>query len=51
MPNTKFIEEQSGKKIREITLKEGTDNVYIVVLENNLEQDWEYNGNAWKCLG
>ena len=50
MPNTKFIEEQSGKKIREITLKEGTNDVYIVVFENNLEQDWEYHNDSWDLI-
>ena len=51
MVDTTEIEKITGKKVREIQLKEGTENIYIVVLENNLEQDWKLEGSNWTCLG
>lgn len=51
MPNNKMIEQMSGHKVSEMSLKEGTNNVYIVVYDNNLLQDWKLDGETWTCLG
>lgn len=50
MLDVKDVEKIEGRKVREITKKEDAENVYIVVFEDNLEEDWKYENGKWTII-